>query len=198
MKLHLTISIPNWLDRIFAWPVLFYRERKFGQPYRKIRLTEGKFAIVDPDVFYRLNNFQWCAARKDQSFYAVRFLNNSNNKIGLISMHREIMDFPAGLLVDHKNNNTLDNRRANLRLATSSQNNINRRRNKSKSLSRFVGVTFDKQKMRWLARIFVSRKCVFLGYFRSEFDAARAYDRAAMKYHGEFARLNLSDGIPVS
>jgi hypothetical protein len=100
------------------------------------------------------------------------------------------MNAPPGILVDHRNNDGLDNRRDNLRLATFSQNNINCRRNKSKSSSRFVGVTFDKRKKQWRVRISVSRKRIFLGYFDSEIDAAKAYDQAAKKYYGEFARLN--------
>jgi hypothetical protein len=191
MKLHLTVSIPNWLDRICTWPVLWYRKHKFGQPYRKIRLTEGKITIVDPDVFYRLNNFQWCAAGRDQSFYAVRFLNNANKGIRLISMHRELMNFPVGLFVDHHNGDSLDNRITNLRIATRSQNLCNRRKTSSKTSSRFRGVTFRKNVGKWAARIRYLGKEIWLGLFDSEIDAAKAYDEAAKKYHGEFARLNL-------
>jgi hypothetical protein len=191
MKLRLTVSIPNWLDRICTWPVLWYRKHKFGQPYRKIRLTEGKITIVDPDVFYRLNNFQWCAAGRDQSFYAVRFLNNANKGIRLISMHRELMNFPVGLFVDHHNGDSLDNRITNLRIATRSQNLCNRRKTSSKTSSRFRGVTFRKNVGKWAARIRYLGKEIWLGLFDSEIDAAKAYDEAAKKYHGEFARLNL-------
>jgi hypothetical protein len=108
-------------------------------------------------------------------------------------MHREIIQPKRKLLVDHKNNNGLDNRIDNLRLATRSQNNINSRRNKSKTLSRYVGVSFDSRKRRWYARIYFNNKGLWLGYFDSEIDAARAYDEAAKKYHGEFARLNFTE-----
>ena len=189
----ITIKVPNWLDRIFAWPVAAYRQLKFGYPFRKIPLGEGRFTIVDQKDFYLLNNFRWCAKGDGQCIYAVRFVIEADKRAKIVTMHREIMDTPPGILVDHRNNDGLDNRRDNLRLATSSQNNINCRRNKSKSSSRFVGVTFDKRKKQWRVRISVNRKRIFLGYFDSEIDAAKAYDEAAKKYYGEFARLNFPE-----
>ncbi len=111
----------------------------------------------------------------------------------MVRMHREIMNFPKGLLVDHRNNNTLDNRRANLRPATSSQNMVNRRRDKSKNSSQFRGVRFRKERGRWSAQITINGKTFWLGSYDNEIDAARAYDRAAMKYHGEFAKLNFPE-----
>jgi len=193
MKLHLTISIPNWLDRIFAWPVLFYRKRKFGQPYRKIRLTEGKFTLVDQNDFYWLNNFDWVTKRGNKSFYAVRFDNDCAKWPKMVSMHRQIMNSPAGLLVDHRNLDGLDNRRDNLRLATYCQNNCNIKISKAGCSSQYRGVHWDKQVKRWRAHLQSDGKHIGLGYFDSEIAAARAYDAAAKKYHGEFARLNFSE-----
>jgi hypothetical protein len=105
-------------------------------------------------------------------------------------LNRVIMDAPPGLLVDHRNNDTLDNRRANRRLATCSQNRINSRRDKSRTSSRYVGVSLEKGRGKWLAYISYNGKRIHLGRFDDEIEAAKAYDEAAKKYHGEFARLN--------
>ena len=103
------------------------------------------------------------------------------------------MNAPKGLLVDHENGDTLDNRRANLRLATHYQNTCNRRKIKSKTSSRFIGLYFEKRSSRWVTAIKNHGKKIYLGRFKSEIDAAHAYDEAAKKYHGEFAHLNFPD-----
>ncbi len=184
------IKVPNWLDKICAWPAVRYRRQKYGYTYRRIPLGEGKFTLVDPPDYYRFNIFNWSAIGEGDNFYAVRCVNGPKKGMKAARLHREIMNAPAGVLVDHKNNDSLDNRRDNLRLATRRQNTYNRRKTKSKTTSRFRGVSFKKQNSRWVAQIQYKGKGIWLGYFESEEEAARAYDRAALKYHGEFASLN--------
>ena len=104
-------------------------------------------------------------------------------------MHRQIMDFPKGLVVDHRNCDSLDNRRDNLRVVTQAINMRNRRKRKNTS-SQFIGVSLRKSRNRFDVNIRHNGKKIYLGSYDNEIDAARAYDAAAKKYYGEFARLN--------
>jgi hypothetical protein len=192
MKVNLTINVPNWLDRVCAWPVVMWRKWKDGEAYRRIGLTDGKFAVVDEEDYYRLGNFGWCAKTSFGKTYAIRFVDMPKRGAVMVSMHREIINAPAGLLVDHRNTDSLDNRRSNLRLATHSQNMSNRRKMKIKTSSQYIGVSFEKSRGLWITTIRNNNKSIWLGRFKNEIDTARAYDRAAIKYHGEFARLNFS------
>jgi hypothetical protein len=186
------IKVPNWLDRIFTYPLLTYRLFCYGYPFRKISLGEGQFAILDALDYYRYCAFKWTMGGQGSVVYAVRS-TKIGAKITTRRLHREIMNAPKGLLVDHANGNTLDNRRANLRLATHFQNTCNRRKIKSKTSSRFIGLYWEKKSSRWVTHIKDHGKRIYLGRFKSEFDAARAYDHAARMYHKEFAQLNFPD-----
>jgi hypothetical protein len=190
---NVTFRIPVWMDKVFAWPVMVYRKHKYGWPYRKIYLDEGKWTILDAEDYYRYAGFKWCIGGDKGKFYAIRgqMISPADSKI--VRLHRLIMNAPEGLLIDHKNNNGLDNRRANLRLATHSQNMQNRRKRRSNTTSRFIGVSFDRSRGKWKAQIKYQGKYINLGRFDSEIEATRAYDAAARKYRGEFARLNFSE-----
>ncbi len=106
----------------------------------------------------------------------------------MIYMHRLITNAPYGLLVDHINGDCLDNRKANLRLATNAQNNYNKR--PLNSFSKYKGVFFIRKEKRWTATIGLNHKKIYLGNFKDEIKAAKAYDTAAKKYYGQFAYLN--------
>ena len=192
MKVNLTIGIPSWLDRICAWPAIVYRQWKFGYTYRKIYLDEGKWTILDPQDYYRFGHFKWWLSGNGNNLYAARSFKTEPLRTTITHLHRQIMNPPPDLLVDHRNCDSLDNRRANLRIATHEENMRNRRKRKNTS-SRYIGVHFDKRSGRWAAHIRYKGKKIWLGYFDSEIEAARAYDMAAKRYHIDFARLNFSE-----
>jgi len=196
IKLIFTITIPSCLESPLLSIVLLLRRLRFGYPFRRIPLTQGKYAIVDPDDFDRLNNYKWHISRGKNTFYAVRTTRlQKQKKRVVIKMHRQILKVPDDIFVDHINHNGLDNRKANLRPATCTQNNRNRRKLQSRpqqgrSRSKYKGLTWYKHEKRWAVRIMVDRQSKFIGYFRNEIDAAKTYDKAAKKYYGEFAVLN--------
>ncbi len=192
MSAQLTIKIPVWLDFLFTCPLLAYRLLRYGYTYRRIYLDEGEWTLVDADVYYQLGHLKWHIKGNGKKYYVVRDVKTDPGKTKLLSLHREITDAPKGLVVDHRNGDTLDNRRANLRLATQSQNmqNVPKKENTS---SRFMGVYFIKSAGKWGGQIRVKGKDKWLGSFKNEIDAAKAYDETAKKYHGEFARLNFPE-----
>ncbi len=168
---------------------MLYRKQKYGYSYRRIYLGEDEWTILDAEDYYKYGKFNWSLGGSRKNFYAVRGIKNKNGEFELVRLHRAIMNPPKRRVVDHRNGDGLDNRRDNLRIATKAQNACNGRKRKNTS-SRFIGVHFHKGRNMWAARIQHHKKDIWIGYFKSEVEAARAYDKAARKYHGEFARLN--------
>lgn len=158
---------------------------------RYIRLTQGKWAIVDNEDFEWLNQFKWCATKKKNTYYAVRSMRKSKGHWTTSLMHREIMQAQKGQEIDHRNGNELDNQRANLRFCTQSQNLQNSKKRKN-CTSKFKGVSWHTRDKFWRVWIKYNKKNLYMGHFDSENEAALAYDAAAKKYFGEFALLNFS------
>jgi len=147
-----------------------------------IPLTQGKTALVDDEMFDYLNQWKWCAHNNGGGFYALRNVR-VDGKHRQILMHRLVASAPDGLDVDHINHNTLDNRRGNLRVCTTSQNKMNRGIQSSNRLG-VKGVTPNGSGFR--AYVVVNGKHVFDKTFRTLQEAKDAYDREAKKFHGEF------------
>lgn len=150
-----------------------------------IPLTQGKFALVDAENYDFLAQWHWSY----KCGYAFRN-PKINGKYRTIHMHREIMGMPKIKQIDHIDGNGLNNTKGNLRLVTNSQNQMNSKKRSKKASSEYKGVHFGKREQKWVAQIGFNGKRKCLGYFDSEFEAASAYNEAAVKLHGEYARLN--------
>lgn len=146
---------------------------------------DGLCAMVDAADYEWLSRFTWRAiSGGGDTFYAYTRCHGK-----LCYMHRMIMNPPAGMVVDHKNRDGLDNHRINLRNATRRQNSINRAWDAGVSGFRGVYPCGDK----WQARIGHRRRILYVGLFDDPAEAARAYDRKAIELHGEFACLNFPE-----
>lgn len=157
---------------------------------KEIKLTQGRFAMLDNEDFDRVNQFRWYAD-KDKSaqvlWYAARHVY-INGRRTTQKLHQFILG--DGEKIDHRNGNGLDNRKENLRRASASQNGANRRKQVKPASSTFKGVTFVKARGNWRASIKINGSRIPLGSHSQEIDAATAYNEAARRLFGEFAKLN--------
>lgn len=152
----------------------------------KIPLTQGKWAIVDESDWGAVKVRKWFALKSYNTFYAR---TRSFGKNTTVSMHKVILQTKPPFMVDHKDGNGLNNSRANLRVCTNSQNCQNSRMKSSNSTG-YKGVAVNSSGNSFMASICVNGRQKHLGYFKILKDAARAYNEAASRHHGEFASLN--------
>jgi len=163
-----------------------------------ISLTQNKFAIVDDGEYESLKRHKWHTVNSSRGvFSAGRTVTDRNGKQTLLLMHRLLLNAPPNLQVDHRNHDTLDNRKENLRLCTNGQNCANRKvawgTSKYKGVSLFKSARWKRSK--WKAQIKFNGTVMYLGLFDNQIEAARAYDVAAQKLHKEFACVNFPEEV---
>lgn len=157
---------------------------------KKIHLSglrgKGKFALVDDEDYSELIKYRWMITSKG---YAVRYICE-NNTVICILMHRMLLNPPHKMVVDHIDNDKLNNCRNNLRVVTIAEN-IRRMSCNRKNTKLYKGVWYVKTARKWVAAIKVNYVSHHLGRFNNPEDAARAYNEAAKKYFGKFVTLNV-------
>jgi hypothetical protein len=153
----------------------------------------GRVAFIDDEDYGLISQHRWHVkqvnrpGRRDDGPYAVTTIRRADGYRAMVYMHNLILGFTG---VDHVNLNGLDNQRANLRAATRAQNAANQE--SRVGTSRFKGVELHRGR-KWRAHICANGHRRHLGMFATEEDAARAYDAAARKAFGPFARLNFEE-----
>jgi len=173
---------------------------------KKIKLTQGQFALVDDEDYDWINQWNWHAIKKGRTYYAkrnVRYGLRKENKSKSIYMHYLLLTVPEGKLTDHQNGNGLDNRRRNLRSCSYAENARNQKTQRRQKSSKYKGVSWHKgqiykgkqYKGKWMAHIKINKKTFHLGLFIDEVVAAQTYDQKAIKLFGEFAYLNFGRTI---
>jgi hypothetical protein len=152
---------------------------------KRIKLTQGKFALVSDIDYTYLNQWKWCADKGRNTYYAHRTLPK-------IRMHRVILErmgFKNFDFSDHKDGNGLNNQRRNLRPATPGQNKCNQIKYKNNT-SGYKGVHWDRRNKKWRVQIRICGKLIHKGLYSDLIKASNAYDAAARQLHGKFAKLN--------
>jgi len=193
-EVQIKFFLPEYVYRLCIWLALRYRKLRYGYAFRRIPLTQGKYAIVDPERYEELAKYKWFAVKSESGYYALR-MTRARKGSGVrqkgVRMHRVILKPPKGKFIDHINHNGLDNRRANLRIVTCQQNSWNKRKQRGNYSSKYKGVTWLKSENKWQSRIICGGKRIFIGYFDDEKAAARAYDGKAKELFREYAAPNL-------
>lgn len=146
---------------------------------KRIKLTQGKYALVDDKDYEELNKHKWYFAN-----YAIRQVGGKG-----VFMHKVIMPAPKGMHTDHINRDKLDNRKQNLRVCTHAENNRNTTTMWKTNRSGYKGVTFNKKAGKYVAQIKEHGNYRFLGHYDVPEEASLAYKEAALKYHGNFASI---------
>ena len=159
-----------------------------------VPVNKGRFfALVDADDYDRVAGYSWTVKRGKHSVLYAKTTWRINYQLVSVYMHQMLVLYGRGFEADHINGDGLDNRKENLRICLAGRNKQNR---VGRLRHKYKGYHFDKLNKCWRVQISVNDKTVHVGLFDDELDAARAYDEAASKYYGEYARLNFPQGGP--
>lgn len=152
----------------------------------EVPLSNGLVAVIDDEDAAAVLAYRWHAQPRRHTTYAYRCFVNAEKKWSTQALHKFLTGYAV---TDHVNGDGLDNRRANLRAATTPENGRNRRRGDNNT-SGYKGVSLQRSSGRWVAHLQSEVRRLHLGRFSTPEEAARAYDEAARELYGDYAALN--------
>ncbi len=171
-------------------------------PLTKRGVNKGKyFAMVSIFDYDYLRKWNWHRSACGYAERKASVVERANGSPSHIKTHRQLLGLTdPNIFGDHKDGDGLNNRRKNIRISDHSQNCSNKKSEKNSS-SKYLGVSWHKQRQKWHVNLTHNKKYVYVGLFTCEIEAAKAYDKKAIELHGEFTRPNfptsLEQQVPV-
>ena len=153
--------------------------------------THGKkIFLIDDEDYEKIKDYTWCIVKDKNSgnFYVRTSVRGDRFK--KILLHRLILDCYDKKIIDHSDGNTLNNKKNNLRICNKSKNAMNSKKRNDALTSKYKGVHFNTRTQKYVAKIIVDGKTTHIGYFDSELNAAKAYNKYSKIYHGAYSRIN--------
>lgn len=152
---------------------------------KTIQLTQGKVAIIDDEDYEKVCTKKWYAHKRTGKYYA-----ESGGINGRYMLHIFVMGLENGVLLDHKDGDSLNNQKENLRVCTRQQNSYNKKPYSTAPIAGIKGISLNKKSKRWRAQIQKDKKKIYIGVYSNYLDAAKAYNEKAIELFGEFSQLN--------
>ena len=163
----------------------------------EIPLTKKYVAIIDLEDFERVSQYKWYAAKWKGNVYAKANIRNNDGVKKPVRMHRFLLGVTdPNIKVDHRDRNSLNNQKSNLRICTQAENTRNRGMDR-RNVTGYKGPVWDKTNNRWSVCITFNYKTIRIGRYDTLEEAARAYNVKAKELFGEFAVLNDVPDGPV-
>jgi hypothetical protein len=152
-----------------------------------IRLSKDYFTIIDSEDLPRVSKYKWHTTTVNKYNKPRAVCSFKGRKT--LKLSRLIMNAPDNMVVDHINGNPLDNRKCNLRICSQRENMLNRNLNRNNK-SGYKGVSWSKRDNKWLSELQTNNKSYYLGIYKDKIEAAKAYDKKAIEFFGEYAKTN--------